>query len=186
MSIKIIDNFLDEKYFHKIQSHIEKIDFPWYYRDNITSGEEDSVGKYGFNHLLIDGKATYNFDILNALIYEMIKVTASKNIFRCRLDMTVNRGDSIILDPHVDFFFPHISSILYINNSDGNTIIYNQRYNKRDGYNQNLTVMEEIEQIANRLLIFDGMYIHTGCTPSKNNRRILINSNFRYKRCREL
>ena len=42
-------------------------------------------------------------------------------------------------------------------------------------------VNEEIEPVSNRLLIFDGLFIHTGCTPSKNNRRILINSNFRYR-----
>ena len=111
----------------------------------------------------------------------MIKATGSKDIFRSRLDMTVNRGESIVLDPHVDFFFPHISSILYINNSDGNTIIYNQKYNDHDKYDQKLIVKEEIEPVANRLLIFDGLFIHTGCTPSKNNRRILINSNFRYR-----
>ena len=181
MSIRIIDNFLDEKYFYKIQSHIEKNHFPWFYRDNITNGEENSIGKYGFNHILIDGKPTYNIDILNGLIYEMIKATGSNDIFRCRLDMTVNSGESIVLDPHVDFFFPHISSILYINNSDGNTIIYNQKYNDHDKYDQKLIVKEEIEPVANRLLIFDGLFIHTGCTPSKNNRRILINSNFRYR-----
>ena len=180
MSIRIIDNFLDKENFDKIQSHIEKIDFPWFYRDNITNGEENSIGKYGFNHILIDGKPTYNIDIFNGLIYEMIKATGGKDIFRCRLDMTLNRGDSIVLDPHVDFFFPHISSILYINKSDGNTIIYNQRYNEKDGYNQELTVKDEIEPRPNRLLIFDGLFIHTGCTPSKHNRRILINSNFRY------
>ena len=101
------------------------------------------------------------------------------NIFRSRLDMTVNRGNSIVLDPHIDNLFPHISSILYINDSDGNTIIYNQKYNDYDKFNQQLTVQKEIEPRANRLLIFDGMYIHTGCTPSKHNRRILINSNFK-------
>ena len=183
MSIRIIDNFLDKEYFDKIQSHIEGCHFPWNYRDNITTGENNTIGMYGFNYIIIDPDKDKPNDLglYNRLIYEMIKATGCNDIFRSRLDMTVNRGESIILDPHVDFFFPHVSSILYINNSDGNTIIYNQKYNDHDRYDQKLTVKEEIEPVANRLLIFDGLYIHTGCTTSKYNRRILINSNFRYR-----
>ena len=183
MNIKIIDNFLDQEYFDKIQSHIESAHFPWNYMDNITryagSNECMDLGMYGFNRYIINphGKP-HDLGSFHHLINEMIRVIGL-NIFRSRLDMTVNRGNSIILDPHVDVLYPHISSILYINDSDGNTIIYNQKYNDNDKFNQQLTVQKEIEPRANRLLIFDGMYIHTGCTPSKHNRRILINSNFK-------
>ena len=183
MNIKIIDNFLDKEYFDKIQSHIESAHFPWNYMDNITrySGSNKcmDLGMYGFNRYIINphGKP-HDLGSFHHLIHEMMRVI-ELDIFRSRLDMTVNRGNSIVLDPHIDNLFPHISSILYINDSDGNTIIYNQKYNDYDRFNQQLTVQKEIEPRANRLLIFDGMYIHTGCTPSKHNRRILINSNFK-------
>ena len=202
MSIKIIDNFLDKEYFDKIQSHIESGDFLWNYMDNITtyagsnkikdpdlcriyddlydgSNKIKDLGLYGFNRYIINPHdKPHDLGVFNHLISEMMRVIGL-NIFRSRLDMTVNRENSIILDPHVDVLYPHISSILYINDSDGNTIIYNQKYNDYDKFNQQLTVQKEIEPRANRLLIFDGMYIHTGCTPSKHNRRILINSNFK-------
>ena len=202
MNIKIIDNFLDKEYFDKIQSHIESGHFPWNYMDNITtyagsnkikdlglcriydhlydgSNKIKDLGLYGFNRYIINPHdKPHDLGSFHHLINEMMRVIGL-NIFRSRLDMTVNRGNSIILDPHVDVLYPHISSILYINDSDGNTIIYNQKYNDYDKFNQQLTVQKEIEPRANRLLIFDGMYIHTGCTPSKHNRRILINSNFK-------
>ena len=202
MSIKIIDNFLDKQYFDKIQSHIESGDFLWNYMDNITtyagsnkikdpdlcriyddlydgSNKIKDLGLYGFNRYIINPHdKPHDLGVFNHLIYEMMRVIGL-NIFRSRLDMTVNRENSIVLDPHVDVLYPHISSILYINDSDGNTIIYNQKYNDYDKFNQQLTVQKEIEPRSNRLLIFDGMYIHTGCTPSKHNRRILINSNFK-------
>jgi hypothetical protein len=202
MNIKIIDNFLDKEYFDKIQSHIESGHFPWNYMDNITtyagsnkikdpdlcriyddlydgSNKIKDLGLYGFNRYIINPHdKPHDLGVFNHLIYEMMRVIGL-NIFRSRLDMTVNRENSIVLDPHVDVLYPHISSILYINDSDGNTIIYNQKYNDYDKFNQQLTVQKEIEPRANRLLIFDGMYIHTGCTPSKHNRRILINSNFK-------
>ena len=203
MSIKIIDNFLDKEYFDKIQSHIESGDFLWNYMDNITtyagsnkikdpglcriydylydgSNKIKDLGLYGFNRYIINphGKPRRDLGVFHHLSHEMMRVIGL-DIFRSRLDMTVNRGNSIVLDPHIDNFFPHISSILYINDSDGNTIIYNQKYNDYDKFNQQFTVQKEIEPRANRVLIFDGMYIHTGRTPAKHNRRILINSNFR-------
>ena len=181
MSIKIIDNFLDKEYFDAFKSEIEGQLCPWHYKDNITN-EDNTLGRYGFYHPILnqDGPKTSNWDLFSRFFYFLKKATGSNDMLRSRMDMTVNMGKSIVLDPHVDFFFPHISSILYINKSDGNTIIYNQRYNEKDGYNQELTVKDEIEPRPNRLLIFDGLFIHTGCTPSKHNRRILINSNFRY------
>ena len=54
-------------------------------------------------------------------------------------------------------------------------------------FNDNDFEMElhEIKRVtpkANRLIIFDGDIIHTGSSPSKNKKRILINSNFLKKR----
>tara|TARA_B100000131_G_scaffold212354_1_gene204203 strand:- start:50 stop:604 length:555 start_codon:yes stop_codon:yes gene_type:complete len=184
MSIEIIDNFLDKEYFNEFKSQIEGYTCPWYYRDDITTGEYgNNLCKYGFNHVILndDGQKTSNFDLFGKFFYKMMEATGSKVIVRSRLDMTLNMGKSIVLEPHVDFFFKHISSIFYVNNSDGNTLIYNQRYNEKDRYNQELTVKQEIEPRANRLLIFDGLLIHTGSTPSKHNRRILINTNFKYR-----
>ena len=72
----------------------------------------------------------------------------------------------------------HATSIFYVNDSDGNTVIYNQKWNPEQGINQELTVMEEIEPVGNRLICFDGLHIHTGHNPMKHSNRILINTNF--------
>tara|TARA_B100000131_G_scaffold213203_1_gene204965 strand:- start:716 stop:1276 length:561 start_codon:yes stop_codon:yes gene_type:complete len=184
--MEIIDNFFEEEYFNHIQSKILHADHPWYYMDNISIGKEITTRetdlRYGFNYSLIksDDKG-YDLGEMNKFIYD-VSIAANANVaLRSRMDMTTNRGESYKLEPHVDFEYPHITTIFYVNDSDGNTIIYNQKYNDRDKYDQKLTVKEEIEPVANRLLIFDGLFIHTGHTPSKHNRRILINSNFKYR-----
>ena len=41
--------------------------------------------------------------------------------------MTTYVGKEFIHDPHIDFDFPHIASIYYVNDSDGDTIFYNQK-----------------------------------------------------------
>ena len=83
--------------------------------------------------------------------------------------MTLYNPEKYKHDIHVDIPLKHITCIFYINNSDGNTIIYD--YNKT-------IIIKEIEPVENRLLIFDGNLPHTGHSPSKNKFRILINMNF--------
>ena len=73
--------------------------------------------------------------------------------------------------------------------SDGNTVIYNEKYDgedgiystesiRRSGITNKLTIKKKIKPKENRLLIFEGLLIHKGHHPSKHNTRILLNSNF--------
>ena len=105
-------------------------------------------------------------------------VLEKARIVRSRLDMTLYSNESILYEPHIDLDEPHLASIFYVNDSDGNTVIYDQKWNPEQGIKQELTVMQEIEPVANRLIAFDGMHIHTGHNPTKHSNRILINTNF--------
>ena len=84
-------------------------------------------------------------------------------------------------------YHPHIATIFYLNDSDGNTVIFNQKFEESPETmraasiqinESTLTVQKEIEPKANRLLIFDGHYIHTGHVPAHHNNRVILNSNF--------
>ena len=88
--------------------------------------------------------------------------------------MTVATSEQVIHDPHVDINeIPNITTIYYVSDSDGDTVIYNETQ-KSDNY----TVMDTITPKKNRLLIFDGSHYHTGHSPMKHQNRVLINSNF--------
>ena len=91
--------------------------------------------------------------------------------------------------PHIDDVVPHLATIYYFNDSDGNTVIYNERYDgengeysskaiQEKGLEEKLTIQQEIEPKANRMVAFDGLYIHTGSVPAKHNTRVILNSNF--------
>ena len=171
--IKVIDNVLDEEYFFQIQSHILSTNWPWYYMDNISNVEDNN--NYGFFNILVNENGVNNIGPLNELIQETSQRVGSNQLIRCRMDMTTNRGDSIKLEPHVDLTYPHTTAIFYVNDVDGNTIIYDQMY----GDDSKLTIKQEIQPKANRLIIFNGLHLHTGHTPTTCNQRVLINSNFR-------
>ena len=191
--IEIIDNFIPTEYFNQLQSYVTSSYQPWYYQSNIDSSGllNQRFGKHGFACWLVRYPNTFIDDYTDyiGLVMEMKKVVGCKNILRSRLDMTLHKNGDTAASPHVDFTKPHIATIFYFNNSDGNTVIYNEKYDGEDGSNSTesirksgitnkLTIKKRIKPKENRLLIFDGLLIHKGHHPSKHNTRILLNSNF--------
>jgi hypothetical protein len=78
--------------------------------------------------------------------------------------------------PHVDFTAitePLISAIYYVNDSTGDTLIFDQRL----GQTAPLTVRARVAPKKGRLVVFDGALLHAGNTPRTNAPRININFN---------
>ena len=76
------------------------------------------------------------------------------------------------------FYMPHYSAVYYVNDSDGDTIIYDQQFQGNPNPPLELTEKRRIDPKANRLLLFNGKYFHTGSSPAKNKNRIIINGNY--------
>jgi hypothetical protein len=79
--------------------------------------------------------------------------------------------------PHVDYFYPHGTLIYYINDSDGDTRIFDQTF---DGTVEptNFTVKARVVPKANRMLYLEnGFVYHTAANPIHHDRRIVININ---------
>jgi len=70
---------------------------------------------------------------------------------------------------HIDTGFPHYVCLLYLLDSDGNTVLYQPDSN---------LVLTEVQPKKNRLLIFDGALYHSSSPPSKHEHRIIGNYNF--------
>lgn len=78
--------------------------------------------------------------------------------------------------PHVDFTEikePIISAVYYVNDSTGDTVIFDQRF----GQSAPLTVKTRVTPKKGRLVVFDGGLLHAGNTPKTNAPRININFN---------
>jgi len=187
--IKVIDNFLTKSYHKELLDLMSSANFSWYYNENISyrSGEnpEDVTPRfdeYGFSHIFWDnnGMRDSNTSLLwKAGLYQILDVTNSDYILRSRGDMTMFSPTEFIHDAHVDYFFKNISTVFYINDSDGDTIFYNQRHtNKEQTFPKKLDIIDRVSPKANRLVIFEGDIVHTGSSPNKHKNRIIINSNF--------
>lgn len=78
--------------------------------------------------------------------------------------------------PHVDFTKVTeqlMSAIYYVNDSTGDTLIFDQRY----GQSGPLTLKTRVTPKKGRLVVFDGALFHAGNTPRTNAPRININFN---------
>jgi len=81
--------------------------------------------------------------------------------------------------PHIDSRLPNsYSMIYYVNDSDGDTIIFNEMVSpdKRERP-EKLTIKRRITPKKNRMVIFDGNYLHASTNPVNSEKRVVLNIN---------
>ena len=78
--------------------------------------------------------------------------------------------------PHVDMTIPHMVLLYYVNDSDGDTIIFNEKYCYEEI--PTLTVDKVITPKAGSAIIFDGLTYHSSSSPKNTKERIVLNINW--------
>jgi hypothetical protein len=187
-----LDNFLPRGYEDEIEKQMTSVEFPWYYTSGVSYSWEENA-KFiandskikdtdGFvNRLIIDNQKLSGYgDLIRPLIYfieDRFRIPVN-HIIRARAVMIYKNptfGDFYNV-PHVDDMKEHKTLIYYVNDSDGDTVIFNERYDGELNYSKK-TVEQQVSPRKGRCVLFDGLRYHTGSVPKYNN-RILINLNF--------
>ena len=182
--IRVIDDFVNPTYYKAIENGI-LTNFVWSWNSDISGGTSNL---FGFSHELFDaGKPVSQFhEFLSPMFLQAGGETYVKVLLRARGDMTVISGEQVTYEPHIDMpkHEEHVNMIFYIEDSDGDTIIYKEKFFPQEGQHvvpqQSKTLTEEqrISPKANRLVIFSGEHWHTGQSPKEHNRRVILNLNF--------
>lgn len=182
------DNFLPNFYFNSIKEEVFKYDFPWYFNENIAGRAEDHAddvtfakNQYGFYYTYFDHN--HGWSNSSSLLRPIIPAIEEKfkigieSLMRIRVGMLTNVGESGSHYPHVDYPYPHRTVLLYLNESDGDTIFYNEFYEK-DVENPKLTVNLRHKPVENRAILFNGLQYHSSSAPTSCVRRLALNINF--------
>ena len=174
----IYDDYLTKSYHTALLNFVFKPSFKWTYHSNISSQNKENMEHYGFSHNILDANMKVWFsehsDMLKPLIWQMRDTADCDEVMRARFDMTLFNKNNLMHEPHIDFVNDtNVSSIYYLNDTDGDTIIFNEKE-----LHGKYTIKHRIPPKANRLVLFKGEFVHTGCSPSKNANRVLINSNY--------
>jgi hypothetical protein len=102
-----------------------------------------------------------------------------KRLIRIKMNLGVHAkldNENMHGMPHVDFTEisePLVTAIYYVNDSTGDTIIFNERLGSKGP----LTVKTRVAHKQGRLVVFDGSLLHAGNTPRTNASRVNVNIN---------
>lgn len=160
--MKIIQNFLPEKYFNKIEKEIKdnKI-FPFYFNSTVSSREEkQSLDHFYFTHMV------YQHHVPQSAIYEMflplLDVLDIKSLIRIKINMYTKTGSLIHHKSHTDYKFTHKGLILSLNDCNGGTQI-GETF---------------VKSIRNQALLFDPSVPHNSTNCTDKQARFNININY--------
>lgn len=196
--IKHIDNLLPIGYADQIEDDLTKFRFPWYYVNDVTYiGQQDGYGdNCGLVHVAYDygeGPPSEWYPFIKPLVYaiEQSTFTKIKTLLRIRVGFLLKTHELNYKfnTPHVDFLFPHLTACYYVNDSDGDTILFDKVLNDVGPTINDSTLSEYIKVTdfnavyqsppkKNSLCLFDGLRFHSSTKPQKHNRRLVITVNY--------
>jgi hypothetical protein len=165
MSIVVVDNFLEEHSFAKLQDAVLGSWFPWYFNNGVSNIDETNSQSYDFQFthtFFTANKVTSDwFHLLDKILEKIKPIT----LLRVKANLLTISEKQEIFDYHVDIadIANGKTAIFYINTNNGFTVF-------EDG--------TKISSVANRLLIFDANVLHTGTTCSDQKTRCVINFNY--------
>ena len=186
--IYVFDDIITKDYQNRIKSILvgetryNDEDFPWYYIDDITSaGDYENQKRGAFGHDYVHYEEGIESDF-HFLFIDLIKNSCSKlNIKevdvlqgRSFLQLPTNIKKEDVDTPHTDMSVQHFVMLYYVCDSDGDTIIYNEKIISEKG----LTVQKKVTPKQGRVVLFNGAYYHTAQQPN-HNLRCIVNYDLR-------
>jgi len=194
--IYVFDDIITKEEQDEMFQFVKTTNIEWTFEKNIT-------GKYGnkddkFYPANVLPKIRLNNHQIDTLItkiqYNAVQKLNLKFIenYRYKINWTKPLGFEYDVKDlmHVDSDIQHIAMVYYINDTTGNTFIYdniggnnveiNSKYRYNDIDYSKLTLIKNIEPKQGRVVVFNGALHHHGSYP-KTNDRYIINFNFAAK-----
>ena len=189
--ILVIDDFIDKDYQEDIKDVLlgkeewGDLLFPWHYIDDVTAAFEDgNQGRPGLSHVYIelndDGSSNLISDFHDLFIPMLelacgtleiptAKILQGRSFMQFPLNLQSDEDDT----PHIDLDEGerHIVVLYYVKDSDGDTVIYNERTESNT-----YTVKQKVTPKQGRVVIFDGSQYHTA-QQAINSVRCIVNYN---------
>jgi len=190
--MNILENAVGKSVFGKITDAVFDWQFPWYYGPTAYATEgKNALYNHSYSHLVLsDGKAFNQVgDMLAMTLYNLGDIIEQdvKTILRIRIGSIPVTPKPIIHTPHVDLEIPHKTALLYLNDSDGDTVFYDLKYSyatklsSREYYElhkKKIKIEEVVKPEKNKFVWFDGYDYHSSTSPTKVDRRIVVNFNY--------
>ena len=199
--IVVIDNIVSTEKADAWEKHVTNNNFAWYLLRDIdpskilgksnhrTAYDNNTINTAQFTHDLYNENddGSYQYQYAKELIDECCKkFEIVPYYFRLKFNLLTNNylmTKDKYNTPHIDNKYVNsYSMIYYVNDSDGDTIIFNETCNDETMTRPDkLTIKQRIEPKKNRAVLFRGNYFHTSSNPMNNETRIVLNVNLANK-----
>ena len=188
--IKIFDNIISKKEQETIKETFYGRNFPWYYAPDISAANNQHQTRPGFSHIFyIEGEKNSEYvDLITKIsdnVNKKIKKKLNQHTVRSFLQIPLNekllashsrhKEDTPHNTPHIDIKIPHTVFLYYVNDCDGDTMIYNykSKTSKDLPVYEDIKVKKQITPKQGRVVIFDGMTWHSSTQPATGPRCVV-------------
>lgn len=188
----IFDDIISDEEQKILNDYVNRSNIEWVSMENITGkygGKKEThkfPAKVHPKHKCKDKEINRIIDSIELNVAKKLNLEFIKN-YRWKINWTSPIGEYNPMDLlHYDDISEHIAMVYYINNSTGDTCIYNNiNGNNAETYQENFnnvnynsySLLDSISPKMGRCLVFDGKLAHLGNYPS-NGDRFIINFNF--------
>ena len=180
-----MDDFLNKDIADELEKFLSNENIPWYLHT-------DSVGKMTNKECKprIDDEIFNNPCMVHAFIKDGLMNSSMLETRQIKQFLnSLNKGDIVFRMkanlsysnpinneykygvPHIDAFEEHYVALYYVNDSDGDTILFDK---------DEKTIIDRITPKKGRCLFFKGDIPHSASGPVKSKYRIVINTNLYY------
>ena len=174
-----IENLLGSNQYGYVLNKLDTPGVAWYHTET-TANYFDKILPYNssFSHLMFKKDAgpiselfECAFPILLAALDQQQKTL--KELIRIRMGLVTRAPYQVVHAPHKDHSEPHHTGLYYLNETDGDTVVYNETEESKE-----YTIKERLTPKANTWHQFDGNHYHSSSAPTQNEKRITLTFNY--------
>ena len=189
-----IANAIPKAYQDQVEHELGSSRMLWNFSEEIArSASKFDTAYPGFGHMAyLADESEPMISPLSSLLLPILFVFCDKaNIeYNALLRVRVGLFTRTITDakhhnPHVDYGEPHRTAVYYVNDSDGDTVIFDQTFDDvsvedsgRYANENRFTIRRSIAPQRGKMICFDGRHYHASSYPTKAGKRIAITYNF--------
>jgi len=189
-----IDDVIPRLYQDQIEAETTSDKMAWFFSRESARRVQVAASYGGFSHVPYRlNEPNAGPSPLTALLLPLLYAFCDKagvpfkTLLRIRLGLfTQNAAGGPYHNPHVDFYLPHYNALYYVNDSDGDTFIFNETYDdvsleRSVEYTRDnkFTIARQISPKRGRMIGFEGKHYHASMHPMKSSHRIVVTFNFR-------
>lgn len=169
--IYVFDNIIDKNH----QKHYQNLLFKkirWKFEVDVTNPKNEQR-RPGFSYVYMKDGVIYKYhdhmmDLLNAACDKINFKREDCLQGRSFLQLPLNLKDRSLDAPHIDADRDHLVILYYVNDSDGDTLLFNDK----------LDIIRRVKPKKGRMLLFEGNTLHTSSHPTKSDYRMCINIDY--------